>query len=119
MNNIDEKYHLVLYVDSVKQKSPDILDRLRQLCQKHLSNPYTLEVIDLRQNPALSEQRRIIAVPTLEVTTPESKQHRFVGDLSISESFIIAIGMYHEAEEMKRNAGKMGQKVAHLRNKLK
>ncbi|MCG7932880.1 MAG: circadian clock protein KaiB [Candidatus Thiodiazotropha lotti] len=119
MSSIDEKYHLVLYVDSVKPKSSGFIERLHQLCEKYLNNPYTLEVIDLRENPALTEQRRIVAVPTLDVITSESRQQRFVGDLSISEPFIIALGMYHDAEKMKRNAGEMGQQIIHLRNKLK
>jgi circadian clock protein KaiB len=119
MSSIDKKYHLVLYVDSVKPKNLGVIERLHRLCEKHLKNLYTLEVIDLRENPALTEQRRIVAVPTLDVITSESRQQRFVGDLSISESFIITLGMYHHAEEMKRKTSEMGQQIIHLRNKLK
>jgi hypothetical protein len=114
MSTGDGKYHLVLYIDSAKPKFSSISERLSQLCRKHLSNPYQLDIIDLREKPALLEQLRIIAVPTLDVTTPQSQKHRFVGDLSTSEEFIIAVGMFHDAEEMKRYATEMGKKIHHF-----
>jgi hypothetical protein len=118
MPNTDDKYHLVLYIDTAKPKFSVISERLRGICKKYLSNPYELEVIDLRANPRLFELRRIIAVPTLDVTTPQSQQHRFVGDLSVSESFIMAIGMFHDAEEMKRNAAQMEKNITALHKKM-
>jgi hypothetical protein len=78
-----------------------------------------LEVVDLRDNHALFEEKRIIAVPTLEVITPDSGQHRFVGDLSQSEIFIIAVGMGQEADRMGRQAKAMGQKAINMRSRVK
>jgi circadian clock protein KaiB len=117
MSSADDNYHLVLYIDSAKPKSTLISERLRQLCRKHLTDPYQLEIIDLRENPVLLEQQRIIAVPTLDVTTPHSPKQRFVGDLSTSEEFIIAVGMFQDAEEMKRYASEMGKKIHRFHNK--
>jgi circadian clock protein KaiB len=111
MSSPDDNYHLVLYIDSAKAKSTLISERLRQLCRKHLTDPYRLEIIDLRESPELLEEQRIIAVPTLDVSTPHSPKQRFVGDLSTSEEFIIAVGMFQDAEEMKRYAADMGEKI--------
>ncbi|RLW56314.1 MAG: hypothetical protein B6D71_08185 [gamma proteobacterium symbiont of Stewartia floridana] len=119
MSSIDDHYHLVLYIDTAKPRSFDISHRLRQLCKRHLSKSFTLEVIDLRKEPALLEQRRIIAVPTLDVTTPQSQQHRFVGDLTASKSFIVATGMFLNAENMQQNATKMKQNIINYKSKFK
>jgi hypothetical protein len=112
-------YHLVLYIDSEKSRSVYVSRRLRSLCQEYLLDSYTLEVVDLRDNHALFEEKRIIAVPTLEVITPDSGQHRFVGDLSQSEIFIIAVGMGQEADRMGRQAKAMGQKAINMRSRVK
>ncbi|MCG7910932.1 MAG: circadian clock protein KaiB [Candidatus Thiodiazotropha taylori] len=119
MSSFDDHYHLVLYIDSAKPRSYDISERLRQLCKRHLPTPFTLEVIDLRKEPALLEQRRIIAVPTLDVTTPQAQQHRFVGDLSVSKSFIVATGMFLTAENMQQNATKMKQNISNFKSNNK
>lgn len=112
-------YHFVLYVDSEKPRSAYVARRLRELCLEHLLDSYTLDVVDLRDNHALFEEKHIIAVPTLEVTTPDSQRHRFVGDLSQSEVFIIAVGMGQEAGRMGRKAKKMGQNAVRMRSSVK
>jgi isopentenyl diphosphate isomerase/L-lactate dehydrogenase-like FMN-dependent dehydrogenase len=112
-------YHFVLYIDSEKPRSAYVVRRLRELCKEHLLDSYALDVVDLRDNHALFEEKKIIAVPTLEVTTPESQQHRFVGDLSQSEVFIVAVGMGQEAGRMGRQAKSMGQKAISMRSRVK
>jgi hypothetical protein len=112
-------YHFFLYIDSEKPRSANVAHRLRELCSEHLLGSYTLDVVDLRSNQELFEEKRIIAVPTLDVTTPDSRQHRFIGDLSQSEVFIIAIGMGREADKMGRQAKKMGQNAIEMRSRVK
>jgi circadian clock protein KaiB len=110
--NINQgQYHFILYIDSAKPKSFLVADKLRHLCQQYLTTDYTLEVVDLRENPSLSEQHRILAVPTLDVTNSQSKQYRFVGDLSQSEIFIMAIGMNQQARKMGQDAVEMRKNI--------
>ncbi|MES9992042.1 MAG: circadian clock KaiB family protein [Candidatus Thiodiazotropha sp.] len=113
-NASDKKHHFLLYIDSSKTKSQHVTDRLHTICRLHMLEDYTLEIIDLHDNPALFEHRRIIAVPTLEIETPESKKHRFVGDLSNSEIFIAAAGMKQEASKMAKKAEEILGKIKHL-----
>jgi hypothetical protein len=113
------KYHFALYIDSEKPKSLHVADRLRALCRQYLTDSYTIEVIDLRKDHSLFELLRIIAAPTLDVTTPQEQTHRFVGDLSQSEMFIIALGMAQEADKMGQLAGEMRQAAADMRSKIK
>lgn len=108
-------YHFVLYIDSAKPKSFHVADRLRHLCRQHLIDTYTLDIVDLHENPLSFEQQRVVAVPTLDVTTPQARQHRFVGDLSQSEMFIMAVGMVRKAGRMGEAAGRMRQAVKKMR----
>ncbi|MET0068767.1 MAG: circadian clock KaiB family protein [Candidatus Thiodiazotropha sp.] len=110
-NPVVKKYNFLLYIDSAKPKSQHAADRLRALCRLHLLENYTLEVVDLQDNPALFEYRRIIAVPTLDIETPASQRHRFVGDLSNSEIFITAAGMMQEATKMAKQAVDIRDKI--------
>jgi len=118
-NSGDGNYHLALYIDSESPKCFHVAGRLRQICKQYLSDSYVIEVFDLRDDNSLSEQLRILAVPTLDVTTLESKTHRFVGDLSDSEMFIMAVGMAYQADKMGQEAGKMGKAATEMRNKIK
>jgi hypothetical protein len=110
-----EKYYFLLYIDSSMPKSNATADRLRKICRDHLIDAYSLELIDLQDNPALFEQHKIIAVPTLDIETPERHRHRFVGDLSQSEIFIIAIGFAQEALKMSKQASEIRKKIKPLR----
>lgn len=110
------KYQFSLYIDSKKLKCSDVADRLHQLCQQYLPSFYTIEVIDLREDQLLMEQLHIIAVPTLDVTTPQSTTHRFVGDISQTEIFIVALDMSRRADEMTQQAGEMGRLAAKMRD---
>ncbi|MGD9171253.1 MAG: circadian clock KaiB family protein [Candidatus Thiodiazotropha sp.] len=114
-NDSTDKYHFVLYIDSAKPRSFNVADKLRKICVKHLIDTYTLEIVDLQDNPALFEKHRIIAAPTLDIETPQHQRHRFVGDLSQSEIFIIAIGLMQEARKMGKQASEMRKKIKPLR----
>jgi hypothetical protein len=114
-NDLVDKYHFVLYIDSTKPKSFYVADKLHKICRKHIIDSYTLEVVDLQDNPALFEQHRIIAAPTLDIETPQHQRHRFVGDLSQSEIFIIAIGFMQEARKMAKQASEMRNNIKPLR----
>jgi hypothetical protein len=106
-----EKYHFVLYVDSTRSKSLNVANKMRQICHDRLGDAYTLDTIDLHEQPKLFEQFRIIALPTLDVKTPKGQSHRFVGDMTQSEIFIIAISQMQEAR-------KMAKQVRDMRNSM-
>jgi hypothetical protein len=107
ISNSVENYHFVLYVDSTRSKSLNVGNKLQQICRDRLGETYTLDTVDLHHNPNLLEQHRIIAVPTLDIITPEGQTHRFVGDLTQSEIFISAISFMQEARKMSQLAQDM------------
>jgi hypothetical protein len=109
--NDDGQYRFVLYVDSTKPKSLRACERLKELCQKQLSGAYTLDFVELRDHPELFEKQKIIAVPTLDIFNQKSEKHRFVGDLSSSDGFIIAIGLMQKAMKMSKEAASMRETI--------
>jgi len=89
-SNAQESYHLRLYVAGQTAKSVIALVNLKKLCEEHLAGRYTIEVIDLRQNPTLAAGDQILAVPTLvrRLPTPLKK---IIGDLSDTERVLVGL----------------------------
>jgi len=65
---------------------------LRKICDEHLSGRYSIEVVDLVENPALGRGDQILALPTLvrRLPTPIKK---IIGDLSNTERVLVALDL--------------------------
>ncbi|HET8551507.1 MAG TPA: circadian clock KaiB family protein [Gammaproteobacteria bacterium] len=85
-----EAYHLRLYVAGQTEKSVAALANLRKLCKAHLEGRYTIEVIDLTQNPQLAEGDQILALPTLVRRLPPPLK-KIIGDLSNTERVLVGL----------------------------
>ena len=85
-----EKYNLRLYVAGQTPKSLAAVSNLRQICEAHLAGRYTVEVIDLMDNPQLAARDQILAVPTLVRQLPEPLK-RIIGDLSKTERVLFGL----------------------------
>jgi circadian clock protein KaiB len=72
---------LVLYVVGGSPASRRAVGNLRAICEEWLEDRYTLEVIDLRERPALAGEQHILAAPTLVRERPPPAV-RLIGDLS-------------------------------------
>lgn len=70
-----------LYVAGQSAKSVNAFANLKNLCQEHLADRYTIEVIDLAKNPSLAKDHQIVALPTLVRKEPHPIR-RIYGDLS-------------------------------------
>lgn len=104
-------YGFTVFVDSRMPRSTVAVERLRSLCAAHLLDDYTLEVIDLLADPGRFERDRVLVVPTLIVNTPTAPERRFVGDLSLSDTFVMALGMGRSAVQMAREARRMRERL--------
>jgi len=85
-----EFYELRLYVAGKTQKSVTALNNLKKYCEEHLLGKYTLEVIDLLENPQLAEGDQILAIPTLVKKVPEPVR-KIIGDLSNKEKVLVGL----------------------------
>src|SRR5690349_1566781 len=75
------EWQLRLYVAGTTAKSAAALSNLKQVCETHLAGRYSIEVIDLLENPKLAAGDQILAVPTLVRKFPEPIR-KIIGDLS-------------------------------------
>jgi hypothetical protein len=73
-------------------KSERAFANLTALCEKHLKGRYQVEVIDLLENPHLARGNQIVAIPTLEVSLPQSVQ-RIIGDLSNTDRVLVGLSL--------------------------
>jgi len=77
-----------LYIAGSSERSLRAVRRIKEICEKELEGIYTLEIIDLYQQPARAIADQIIAAPTLVRRLPEPI--RLVGDLS-DEAKVMAL----------------------------
>jgi len=84
------EWQLRLYVAGSTAKSAAALANLKQVCETHLAGRYTIEVIDLLENPKLAAGDQILAVPTLVRKFPEPIR-KIIGDLSNEERVLVGL----------------------------
>ncbi len=85
-------WELRLYVAGQTARSVTALANVKRYCERHLTDGYRLEVIDLLRNPQLAESDQILAIPTLVRKTP-GPVRRIVGDLSNEEAVLAGLDL--------------------------
>ncbi|HTY81714.1 MAG TPA: circadian clock protein KaiB [Dehalococcoidales bacterium] len=90
-----EMWHLRLYVAGQTPKSLAAFDNLKKICEQHLKGVYTIEVIDLLENPKLARGDQILAIPTLVRKLPEPIR-KIIGDLSNTERVLVGLNLFPE-----------------------
>jgi circadian clock protein KaiB len=65
---------------------------IKKICEEHLYGRYTLEVIDLYQQPKLAKGEQIIAVPTLIRKLPAPLRY-IIGDLSNTDKVLVGLNV--------------------------
>lgn len=83
-------FHLRLYVAGQSPKSVRAVENLRQVCEQHLAGRYTVELVDLVENPHLARGDEIVAVPTLVRKLPPPIR-KIIGDLSDTEKVLVGL----------------------------
>ena len=95
-----EQWELRLYVAGRTPKSLAAFGNLKRLCEEHLQGRYTIEVIDLLEQPQLAAGDQIVAIPTVVRKLPEPLC-RLVGDLRNSERALVGLQLrprtFHDA----------------------
>ena len=87
---VEKSWNLRLYIAGQTPKSITALTNLKKICQEHLANEYSIEIIDLVRNPELARADQIFAIPTLvrNLPTPIKK---IIGDLSNTEKVLLGL----------------------------
>ena len=79
-----------LYVAGQTPKSITALANLKRLCDSHLAGRYSIEVVDLLDEPHLARRDDIVVIPTLVRTLPPPIR-KIIGDLSNVERVLVGL----------------------------
>ena len=90
METKPEMWHLRLYVAGQTPKSITAFANLKAICEEHLKGQYTIEVVDLLENPKLAKGDQILAIPTLVRKLPPPIR-KIIGDLSNTERVLVGL----------------------------
>ena len=83
---------LRLYVAGQTPKAITAFTNLKKICEKQLEGKYSIEVIDLLENPQLANEYQIVALPTLIRKLPVPVRN-IIGDLSDTERVLIGLDL--------------------------
>jgi circadian clock protein KaiB len=84
------KFVLKLYIAGASPRAEAAIANLKRICEADLRDEYTLEIIDVHQDPDAAESDRILATPTLVKTLPPPLR-RVIGDLSDREKVLLGL----------------------------
>jgi circadian clock protein KaiB len=88
----DEKYCLRLYVTGSTPKSIRAITNIKKICEEHLKGRYSLQVVDIYQQPVLARGEQIIAAPTLVKESPLPLR-KFIGDMTDSDRILVGLDL--------------------------
>jgi circadian clock protein KaiB len=87
-----KEWDLRLYVAGMTPKCLTAFANLKKICEAHLSGCYSIEIIDLLENPKLAQGDQILAIPTLVRKLPEPVR-KIIGDLSNTERVLVGLDL--------------------------
>jgi circadian clock protein KaiB len=93
-----DRWELRLYVAGKSPKSLEAFANLKRICEEHLKGKYTIEVVDLLENPKLAKGDQILAVPTLVRKLPEPIR-KIIGTLSEEDRVLVGLNIRPRAKE--------------------
>ena len=91
-------WELRLYVAGQTARSRTALINLKKICEDHLTDGYSIEVIDLLEHPQLSKGDQILAIPTLVRRLPKPMR-KIIGDLSDTQRVLVGLDLRCADEE--------------------
>jgi circadian clock protein KaiB len=87
-----ERYLLRLYVAGATRRSLAAIQDVQRLCEARLAGQYTLEIIDIHQQPELARADGVVATPTLVKHEPPPAR-RLVGGGFAEPRVLSALGV--------------------------
>ena len=86
----DEIWNLRLYVAGQTPKSIEAFSNLKEICESYLKGKYTIEVVDLGENPEQAKTDNVLAIPTLVRKLPEPVK-KIIGTLANEEKVLVGL----------------------------
>jgi circadian clock protein KaiB len=94
------RYLLRLYVAGLTTRSSTAIRNLRRICDEHLHDRCTLEVIDIYEHPTQARGEQIIAAPTLIKQLP-APLRRLIGDMADADRVLVGLDLRHDTDGRK------------------
>jgi circadian clock protein KaiB len=85
-------YILRLFVTGASPNSIKAITNIQMICDKHIREQYTLEIIDIYQEAALAEKEQLIALPLLIKKQP-LPERRLIGNMSDHDKVLKGLGI--------------------------
>ena len=95
-NEGEELFVLRLFIAGTSPNSMRAITNLKAVCETHLANRYTLEIIDIHQQAQKAEGEQEIALPMLIKKSP-GIERRLIGDMSNTEKVLKGLGIKDSA----------------------
>lgn len=99
-----EQYVLRLYVTGMTPRSVRAVENLQAICDEHLSDRYSLEIVDIYQQPVLAKGEQIVAAPTLIKKLP-LPMRRIIGDMSDRERVLFGLDLVSQPATPEKQRG--------------
>jgi len=96
------RYLLRLYVAGLTTRSSTAIRNLRKICDEHLQDRCTLEVIDIYEHPTLARGEQIIAAPTLIKELP-APLRRLIGDMADTDRVLVGLDLRRDGKPSGRD----------------
>lgn len=90
--DVSPLYRLRLFVAGSTLLSRHAIENLRRVCAERLPGKVDFEVVDIYQQPELTERNQVIATPTLVRLLPLPVR-RVIGDLSETERVLRSLDL--------------------------
>ena len=88
----EDKLVLQLYVSGMSPRSMEAIENIKKLCDEHLDNAFTLEIIDIYKHPEVASEQHIVFSPSLIKQLPLPRK-TLIGTLADTEKVIKALGI--------------------------
>jgi circadian clock protein KaiB len=92
VNGSERRLVLKLFICGSSPRAELAVANLRHICDNDLHGDYSLEVIDVLEQPDLAEEAKVLATPTLIKLLPPPLR-RIIGDLSDTEKLLVGLEM--------------------------
>lgn len=96
------KYLFKLYVIGGSRRSQKAIANIFLLCKKYLHTHYSVEIIDVLEQPEEAEKNKILVTPTLVKEFPRPSQ-KIIGDLSNLARVTEVLDLAHYEEELQQS----------------
>ena len=86
------EFVLRLFITGATPNSTRAITNIKEICEGHLKGRYSLEIIDVYQQPDIAEKEQLIALPMLIKKHP-LPERRMIGDFSDIEKVLKGLGL--------------------------